>query len=220
MYIPLSPSLLFLIPVYNHITHRGGTRMVPGTPVLSLRSIQEPFFWMLLIHVEISMDRCLRVLLQVGFDNFTISLGCCLWRLGDLWFSKFVVKSDDWYPNCFSKCLGENLQLKLEFDVSEGSQGTPFAGGYYYGKIKFLADYPFKHPEITMTTPDGQFITQKEICLSTSDFHPESWNPMYIFQNCDGKVLYRNMNNSGYQNRRQWWKRCRMVELKWKATGG
>ncbi|KAL4585292.1 hypothetical protein LXL04_009908 [Taraxacum kok-saghyz] len=155
MYTPLSPSLLFLIPVYNHITHRGGTRMVPGTPVLSLRSIQEPFFWMLLIHVEISMDGCLRVLLQVGFDNFTISLGCCLWRLGDL-----------------SICLGENLQLKLEFDVSEGSQGTPFAGGYYYGKIKFPADYPFKHPEITMTTPNGRFITQKEICLSTSDCNP------------------------------------------------
>nr|GEX68930.1 ubiquitin-conjugating enzyme E2 34-like [Tanacetum cinerariifolium] len=28
------------------------------------------------------------------------------------------------------------------------SQGTPFAGGYYYGKIKFPPEYPFKPPGI------------------------------------------------------------------------
>ncbi|KAG2305384.1 hypothetical protein Bca52824_034035 [Brassica carinata] len=63
--------------------------------------------------------------------------------------------------------------------VLEGSEGTPFAGGYYYGKIKFPPEYPYKPPGITMTTPNGRFITQKKICLSMSDFHPESWNPMW-----------------------------------------
>ncbi|KAJ0247903.1 Ubiquitin-conjugating enzyme E2 34 [Hirschfeldia incana] len=63
--------------------------------------------------------------------------------------------------------------------VLEGSDGTPFAGGYYYGKIKFPPEYPYKPPGITMTTPNGRFITQKKICLSMSDFHPESWNPMW-----------------------------------------
>ncbi|KAK4487440.1 hypothetical protein RD792_005922, partial [Penstemon davidsonii] len=63
--------------------------------------------------------------------------------------------------------------------VLEGSQGTPFAGGYYYGKIKFPPEYPFKPPGISMTTPNGRFMTQKKICLSMSDFHPESWNPMW-----------------------------------------
>ncbi|KAF7843695.1 ubiquitin-conjugating enzyme E2 34-like [Senna tora] len=61
----------------------------------------------------------------------------------------------------------------------EGSEGTPFAGGYYYGKIKFPPDYPYKPPGISMTTPNGRFMTQKKICLSMSDFHPESWNPMW-----------------------------------------
>ncbi|XP_022563734.2 ubiquitin-conjugating enzyme E2 34 isoform X2 [Brassica napus] len=51
--------------------------------------------------------------------------------------------------------------------------------GYYYGKIKFPPEYPYKPPGITMTTPSGRFITQKKICLSMSDFHPESWNPMW-----------------------------------------
>jgi ubiquitin-conjugating enzyme E2 J2 len=32
--------------------------------------------------------------------------------------------------------------------VLEGSAGTPFEGGYYYGKLKFPPDYPFKPPSI------------------------------------------------------------------------
>lgn len=63
--------------------------------------------------------------------------------------------------------------------VLEGSEGTPFAGGFYYGKIKFPPEYPFKPPGISMVTPNGRFMTQKKICLSMSDFHPESWNPMW-----------------------------------------
>ncbi|GAY60314.1 hypothetical protein CUMW_201030 [Citrus unshiu] len=63
--------------------------------------------------------------------------------------------------------------------VLEGSNGTPFAGGYYYGKIKFPPEYPYKPPGILMITPNGRFMTQKKLCLSMSDFHPESWNPMW-----------------------------------------
>nr|AAV64221.1 uce2 [Zea mays] len=63
--------------------------------------------------------------------------------------------------------------------VLEGSKGTPFEGGYYYGKLKFPPDYPFKPPSISMTTPSGRFAPHKRICLSMSDFHPESWNPMW-----------------------------------------
>ncbi|KAK7258387.1 hypothetical protein RIF29_23961 [Crotalaria pallida] len=68
--------------------------------------------------------------------------------------------------------------LELHY-VLEGSKGTRFAGGYYYGKIKFPPEYPYKPPGISMTTPNGRFMTQKKICLSMSDFHPESWNPMW-----------------------------------------
>ncbi|WOL06514.1 ubiquitin-conjugating enzyme E2 34-like [Canna indica] len=63
--------------------------------------------------------------------------------------------------------------------VLEGSKGTPFEGGYYYGKLKFQPDYPFKPPSISLVTPNGRFSTNKKICLSMSDFHPESWNPMW-----------------------------------------
>ncbi|KAI8544770.1 hypothetical protein RHMOL_Rhmol08G0320800 [Rhododendron molle] len=80
--------------------------------------------------------------------------------------------------------------------VLEGSEGTPFAGGYYYGKIKFPPEYPFKPPGITMTTPNGRFITQKKICLSMSDFHPESWNPMWSVSSILTGLLSFMMDNS------------------------
>ncbi|WOL08512.1 ubiquitin-conjugating enzyme E2 34-like [Canna indica] len=63
--------------------------------------------------------------------------------------------------------------------VIEGSEGTPYAGGYYYGKLKFPLEYPFKPPSIRMITPNGRFAPNEKICLSMSDFHPESWNPMW-----------------------------------------
>ncbi|XP_061340883.1 ubiquitin-conjugating enzyme E2 34-like [Gastrolobium bilobum] len=80
--------------------------------------------------------------------------------------------------------------------VLEGSEGTPFAGGYYYGKIKFPAEYPYKPPGISMITPNGRFMTQKKICLSMSDFHPESWNPMWSVSSILTGLLSFMMDNS------------------------
>lgn len=36
-----------------------------------------------------------------------------------------------------------------------------------------------KPPAIRMFTPSGRFITNVRICLSISDFHPESWSPLW-----------------------------------------
>ncbi|KAF6139896.1 hypothetical protein GIB67_009743 [Kingdonia uniflora] len=80
--------------------------------------------------------------------------------------------------------------------VLEGSEGTPYAGGFYHGKIKFPPEYPFKPPGISMTTPNGRFITQKKICLSMSDFHPESWNPMWSVSSILTGLLSFMMDNS------------------------
>ncbi|KAJ7562357.1 hypothetical protein O6H91_03G093000 [Diphasiastrum complanatum] len=63
--------------------------------------------------------------------------------------------------------------------VLEGSEGTPFEGGVYHGKVKFPPEYPYKPPGISMITPNGRFAVHKRICMSMSDFHPETWNPMW-----------------------------------------
>lgn len=63
--------------------------------------------------------------------------------------------------------------------VLEGPPDTPYAGGYFLGKLVFPADYPFGPPSILMTTPSGRFKVNTRLCLSISDFHPAEWNPVW-----------------------------------------
>ena len=63
--------------------------------------------------------------------------------------------------------------------VIEGMKGTPFEGGWYHGIVTFPKEYPYKPPSIQMVTPNGRFKTCTALCLSMSDFHPESWNPLW-----------------------------------------
>lgn len=55
----------------------------------------------------------------------------------------------------------------------------PLPGGYYHGKLCFPKDYPFKPPRIIMITPNGRFQINTRLCLSISDFHPDTWNPAW-----------------------------------------
>lgn len=63
--------------------------------------------------------------------------------------------------------------------VIEGSAKTPYEGGVYHGKLIFPKEYPLKPPGVMMLTPSGRFQPGRKLCLSMSDFHPESWNPMW-----------------------------------------
>lgn len=60
-----------------------------------------------------------------------------------------------------------------------GPKNTPYEGGYYHGKLVFPLLYPNKPPSIYMITPNGRFQVNKRLCLSMSDYHPESWNPLW-----------------------------------------
>jgi ubiquitin-conjugating enzyme E2 J2 len=60
-----------------------------------------------------------------------------------------------------------------------GTPGSDYDGGCYHGKVVFPPQYPFKPPAITMCTPSGRFAVNTRLCLSMSDFHPETWNPLW-----------------------------------------
>jgi ubiquitin-conjugating enzyme E2 J1 len=60
-----------------------------------------------------------------------------------------------------------------------GPADTPYAEGYYHGKILVPADYPFKPPDVVLLTPNGRFELDKRICLSISSYHPENWHPTW-----------------------------------------
>lgn len=63
--------------------------------------------------------------------------------------------------------------------VLMGPSGTPYENGFYHGRLVFPETYPFKPPSIMMITPNGRFQVNERLCLSMSDFHPETWNPMW-----------------------------------------
>ncbi|KAK3849177.1 hypothetical protein Pcinc_044056 [Petrolisthes cinctipes] len=63
--------------------------------------------------------------------------------------------------------------------VVEGPEESPYEGGYYHGKLVFPMEYPFRPPSIYMITPSGRFKTNTRLCLSISDFHPDTWNPAW-----------------------------------------
>ncbi|GAB1225969.1 hypothetical protein ENUP19_0271G0001 [Entamoeba nuttalli] len=60
-----------------------------------------------------------------------------------------------------------------------GPKDTPYEGGMYFGKVTLPFDYPFRPPSIEMFTPSGRFKPNQKICISISNFHPETWSPSY-----------------------------------------
>ena len=60
-----------------------------------------------------------------------------------------------------------------------GLKDCPFEGGYYLGMLKFPPDYPWKPPSILLLSESQRFKVKERICLSISDYHPETWNPVW-----------------------------------------
>ena len=63
--------------------------------------------------------------------------------------------------------------------VVRGPEATAYEGGLYQGKLVFPSEFPFKPPTIYMLTPNGRFKTNVRLCLSISDYHPDTWNPAW-----------------------------------------
>ena len=63
--------------------------------------------------------------------------------------------------------------------VVTGPKDSLYEGGVYHGIVRFPPTYPYKPPSIQMGTPNGRFKTDTPLCLSMSDFHPETWNPLW-----------------------------------------
>lgn len=63
--------------------------------------------------------------------------------------------------------------------VITGPPDTEYEGGQFLGQVVFPSQYPYSPPGIRMLTPNGRFLPDHKLCLSISDFHPESWNPSW-----------------------------------------
>ena len=80
-------------------------------------------------------------------------------------------------PKIVAQPLESNI-LEWHY-LLDGAEKTPYEGGKYWGKLIFPKEYPLKPPSVMMMTPSGRFKPNRRLCLSMSDFHPESWNPLW-----------------------------------------
>ncbi|EAQ90643.1 hypothetical protein CHGG_02578 [Chaetomium globosum CBS 148.51] len=73
----------------------------------------------------------------------------------------------------------------LETDLFEwhftlrGPPSSPFEQGIYHGRIVLPPSYPLRPPSFRFLTPSGRFETNREICLSISGHHEETWQPAW-----------------------------------------
>eukprot|EP00092_Neocalanus_flemingeri_P031035 GFUD01033715.1.p1 GENE.GFUD01033715.1~~GFUD01033715.1.p1 ORF type:complete len:225 (-),score=54.92 GFUD01033715.1:218-892(-) len=80
-------------------------------------------------------------------------------------------------PYIVAEPLPSNL-LEWHY-VVRGPEDSSYKAGLYHGKLVFPSEFPFKPPSIYMTTPNGRFKTDTRLCLSISDYHPDTWNPAW-----------------------------------------
>lgn len=80
-------------------------------------------------------------------------------------------------PFIVAKPNEENI-LEWHYVIT-GPPSTPYEDGQYHGILRFPSEYPFAPPAISMVTPNGRFACNSRLCLSMSDYHPDTWNPAW-----------------------------------------
>ena len=60
-----------------------------------------------------------------------------------------------------------------------GPPKSDYENGLYHGVVELNESYPFKPPKISFLTPSGRFEVGKDICMSFTNYHPESWQPAW-----------------------------------------
>uniref|UniRef100_A0A7S0XJ18 UBC core domain-containing protein n=1 Tax=Erythrolobus madagascarensis TaxID=708628 RepID=A0A7S0XJ18_9RHOD len=80
-------------------------------------------------------------------------------------------------PHITARPLPSNILMW--YFVLRGPPQTAHTGGIYLGKLVFPTQYPYKPPSVHVLTPSGRFKPGAKLCLSMSDFHPETWNPLW-----------------------------------------
>lgn len=69
--------------------------------------------------------------------------------------------------------------FEWHFTIRGPPSPSPFDGGIYHGRIVLPPAYPLKPPSFRFLTPTGRFEVNREICLSISGHHEETWQPAW-----------------------------------------
>lgn len=106
-----------------------------------------------------------------------------------------------------------------------GPPSTPYASGIYHGRIILPPSYPLRPPSFRFLTPSGRFEVNREICLSISGHHEETWQPAwgirtalcairaFMAGEAKGQVGGLDMNIKGRES-------LAVESRKWRCVGG
>lgn len=82
-------------------------------------------------------------------------------------------------PSFHAHPVSDEDLFEWHFTLLGPPSPSPYAGGLYHGRISLPLTYPLKPPNFRFLTPSGRFEVNREICLSISGFHEESWMPAW-----------------------------------------
>lgn len=80
-------------------------------------------------------------------------------------------------PTLHASPLESNL-FEWHFTLA-GPPSSPYSNGIYHGRIILPPSYPLRPPSFRFLTPSGRFEVNREICLSISGHHEETWQPAW-----------------------------------------
>ncbi|KAL2829202.1 ubiquitin-conjugating enzyme/RWD-like protein [Aspergillus cavernicola] len=82
-------------------------------------------------------------------------------------------------PHFHAAPISDSNLYDWHFTLAGPPQPSPYAGGIYHGRIVLPPTYPLRPPSFRFLTPSGRFEVNREICLSISGHHEESWQPAW-----------------------------------------
>lgn len=82
-------------------------------------------------------------------------------------------------PTFYAAPVSDSDLHEWHFTLLGPPSPSPYAGGLYHGRISLPPQYPYKPPNFRFLTPSGRFEVNREICLSISGFHEETWMPAW-----------------------------------------
>ncbi|CRG83651.1 hypothetical protein PISL3812_01006 [Talaromyces islandicus] len=82
-------------------------------------------------------------------------------------------------PHFYAHPVSDSSLFDWHFTMAGPPAPSPYAGGIYHGRIVLPPTYPLRPPSFRFLTPSGRFEVNREICLSISGHHEESWQPAW-----------------------------------------
>ncbi|KAL2819181.1 ubiquitin-conjugating enzyme/RWD-like protein [Aspergillus granulosus] len=82
-------------------------------------------------------------------------------------------------PHFTAAPVSDSNLYDWHFTIAGPPPPSPYAGGIYHGRIVLPPTYPLRPPSFRFLTPSGRFEVNREICLSISGHHEETWQPAW-----------------------------------------